>query len=148
MNFKHIVFLVVSLAFSQYALAEVSEENTGKPKEFNCKLEVESFKERNPDIDIESPSKDGIIVASRIYLLSPLIAECIFPNVVVTPNPVGEYESIDDELKTVTLTGRITATWGNLVVTEAAIKAPTQDVEIYGANGHYFVTTFEDKALQ
>jgi hypothetical protein len=137
MKLGHIVFWVTSLVFSQPVLAAKYP--------FDCKTLVETFKSQYPMIDIEAPNKLGIRYASHLYQISPDQAKCVFPNVVVTPDPVGEYESIDDELKTVTLTGRITFTWGNLVMTEAVIKAPTQDVEIDGSNGHYFVTTFETK---
>jgi len=77
-------------------------------------------------------SVESLSKAVKIYSVSTEVGQCLYPNVMVTRQPIGEYEEYKSggpEL--VTLTGRIVYKWGKYEVQEAIVTTPEHlDIEV------------------
>lgn len=93
---------------------------SGSP--FDC----ESIKASATDVRIyDKPSVKALKDAARIYMSSPSIGKCLYPDVTIKRIPVGEYESTSDApITTVTLTGRTEYSWGHFKLQLAMLEIP------------------------
>ncbi len=71
------------------------------------------------------PSKDALREAAALYDISPSSAKCLYPDVVVEKQPLGEYEEYDKAGPSkLTLLGRTKYIWGDFIYYAAVLYVP------------------------